>query len=85
MSCCSIFRDSHVLYNLFHETEKLATNLNFLNSSHKRPELQSDLKHLVQNQTHYETDLNGDMKSGRAFTPKASHECNLPTVSQKVT
>ena len=45
------------------ETEKLATNLTLLNSSHKRPEPRSDVKHLVQNQNHCETNLNGEMKA----------------------
>ena len=62
----------HVLWNLSRETEKIATNVSLLNSTHKRPEPQSDLKHLVENQSHYETDLNGEIKGGWAFEPKVS-------------
>ena len=51
--------------------------MTLLNSSDKGPELQSDLKHLVQDQSHYETDLNGEMKGGWAFATKASHKNDL--------
>ena len=69
MSCCTICTET--------ETEKLATNVTLLNSSHKRPEPQSDVKHLVQNQNHCETNLNGEMKGSWAFTPKTCHKCDL--------
>ena len=64
MSRWTICTDIHVLCNLSHKTEKLATNVTLLNSSHKEPEQQSGLKHLAQNQRHYETDLNGELKGG---------------------
>ena len=35
---------------------------------------QSDLRHLVQNQSHYETDLNVEMKRGWTCPPKADHK-----------
>ena len=54
MNCFTICKET--------ETEKLTTNVTLLNSSHKRPEPRSDVKHLVQSQNHCETNLSGEMK-----------------------
>ena len=76
MRRCTICTDLHV-YDISHESGKLATNVTFLNSSHEGPEPQSLLKHLVQNQTHYETDLDGEINGAQAFSPNVSQKCNL--------
>ena len=48
-------------------------NMTLLNSNHKGPEPQINVKHLVQSQSHYITGLNGEIKGCWAFAPKASH------------
>ena len=51
--------------------------MTLLNSSHKGPEPQSDLKHLAHDQSHYKTDLNSEMKGGWDFALNASLKCDL--------
>lgn len=77
MAQFTICTDLHLLLNLPQETEKLARNVTLINSNHKGREPKINLKHLVQSQSHYVTDLYGEIKGGWVFAQKASHKCDL--------
>lgn len=77
MTHFTICTDLHLLLNLPQETEKLARNVSLINSNHKGNEPKINLKNLVQSQSHYVTDLYGEIKGGWAFAQKASHKCDL--------
>ena len=64
MTHFTICTDLHSLLNLPQETEKLARNVSLINSNHKGNEPKINLKHLVQSQSHYVTDLYGEIKGG---------------------